>query len=79
MLEQVSHRQQVVAKSMLRAIAYAPRRAEAERKRRWSGPRLLMVAQMRFRRLNAPELLTRVYAWVRYEDGIEVAGKEAAA
>ncbi len=34
MLERVPHRQQAVAKSMLRAIAYAPRRAEAERKRK---------------------------------------------
>ena len=47
--------------------------------RSWSGPRLLMVAHMRFGRLNAPELLAKVYMGVRYEDGIEVTGKEVAA
>lgn len=30
-------------------------------------------------RLNAPELLAKVYAGVRYEDGIEVTREEAAA
>jgi len=147
-LEQLPRRQHVVAKSMLRAIAYAPIRAEAERKRKefevWCHGRgygkaaetlgrdwermvtfyrypkehwrhlrttnvvespfaalrlrtdaakrfkrverataviwkMLMVAQTRFRRLNAPELLAKVHAGVRYEDGIEVTRKEAAA
>jgi len=41
--------------------------------------KMLMVAQKRFRRLNAPELLAKVYAGVRYEDGIEVTEKEVAA
>ncbi|MDR7424748.1 MAG: transposase, partial [Armatimonadota bacterium] len=41
--------------------------------------KMLMVAQTRFRRLNAPELLAKVYVGVRYEDGIEAAGKEVAA
>jgi hypothetical protein len=41
--------------------------------------KMLMVAQQKFRRLNAPELLARVYVGVRYEDGIEVTGKEVAA
>jgi hypothetical protein len=40
---------------------------------------MLMVAQKRFRRLNAPELLAKVYAGARYEDGIEVTEKEVAA
>jgi len=40
--------------------------------------KVLMVAQTRFRRLNAPELLAKVYVGVRYEDGIELTGKEAA-
>lgn len=41
--------------------------------------KMLMVAQKRFRRLNAPELLAKVYAGVRYEDGVEVTREEAAA
>jgi len=41
--------------------------------------KMLMVAQKRFRRLNAPELLAKVYAGVRYEDGIEVTEKGVAA
>ena len=147
-LEQLPRRQHVVAKSMLRAIAYAPTRAEAERKRKefeegchrrgygraaetlgrdwermvtfyrypkehWRHLRttnvvespfaalrlrtdaakrfkkveratavnwkMLLVAQTRFRRLNAPELLAKDYAGARYEDGIEVTEKEVAA
>ncbi|MDR7400356.1 MAG: hypothetical protein QN144_13755, partial [Armatimonadota bacterium] len=45
----------------------------------WSGRRLLMVAQTRFRRLNAPDLLAKVYVGVRYDDGTEATGKEVAA
>lgn len=41
--------------------------------------KMLMVAQTRFRRLSAPELLAKVYAGARYEDGIEVAEKGVAA
>lgn len=41
--------------------------------------KMLMVLQKRFRRLNAPELLAKVYAGVRYEDGVEVATEGAAA
>ncbi|MDW8008467.1 MAG: transposase [Chloroflexota bacterium] len=41
--------------------------------------KMLMVAQQRFRRLNAPDLLAKVYAGVNYQDGIEVAKEEAAA
>ena len=147
-LEQLPRRPQAVAKSMLRAIAYAPTRAEAERKGKefeeWCHQRgygkaaqtlgrdwermvtfyrypkehwrhlrttnvvespfaalrlrtdaakrfkkverataviwkMLMVAQKRFRRLNAPELLAKVHAGVRYEDGIEVIQEEVAA
>src|SRR5690606_33888324 len=37
--------------------------------------KMLMVAQKRFRRLKAPELLAKVYAGARYEDGIEVTEK----
>ncbi|MDR7525822.1 MAG: transposase [Armatimonadota bacterium] len=148
MLEQLPRCQHGVAKAKLGAVAYAPTRAEAERKRRefeqwcqrhgygkaaetlgrdwdrmvtfyrypqehWRHLRtvnvvespfaalrlrtdaakrfkkveraaaviwkMLMVAQTRFRRLNAPELLAKVYVGVRYEDGIEAAGKEVAA
>ncbi|MFZ5993288.1 MAG: IS256 family transposase [Deinococcota bacterium] len=147
-LEQLPRHQQAVAKPMLGAIAYAPTRAEAERKgkefeawchrhgygkaaqtlgRDWErmvtfyrypkehwrhlrttnvieSPfaalrlrtdaakrfkkverataviwKMLMVAQKRFRRLNAPELLAKVHAGVRYEDGIEVTQEEVAA
>ncbi|MDR7515323.1 MAG: transposase, partial [Armatimonadota bacterium] len=147
-LEQLPRTQHGVAKAKLGAVAYAPTRAEAERKRRefeqwcqrhgygkaaetlgrdwdrmvtfyrypqehWRHLRtvnvvespfaalrlrtdaakrfkkveraaaviwkMLMVAQTRFRRLNAPELLAKVYVGVRYEDGIEAAGKEVAA
>jgi len=41
--------------------------------------KMRMVAQKRFWRLNAPELLARVYAGVRYEDGVEGTREEAAA
>jgi hypothetical protein len=41
--------------------------------------KMLMVAQQKFRRLNAPELLKQVYLGVEYEDGIEVTRKEVAA
>ncbi len=41
--------------------------------------KMLMVAQTKLRRLNAPELLAKVYAGVRYEDGIEVTKEGVAA
>lgn len=41
--------------------------------------KMLMVAQQKFRRLNAPELLKQVYLGVEYEDGIEITRKEVAA
>ncbi|MDR5704421.1 MAG: hypothetical protein QN198_12605 [Armatimonadota bacterium] len=41
--------------------------------------KMLMVAQKKFRRLNAPELLAKVYARVQYKDGIEVTREEVAA
>jgi len=41
--------------------------------------KMLMIAEARFRRLNAPELLAKVYTGVRYEDGIEVTEKGIAA
>ncbi|MDW8069820.1 MAG: transposase, partial [Anaerolineae bacterium] len=41
--------------------------------------KMLMVAQQRSCRLNAPELLAKVYAGVNYQDGIEVPKQEAAA
>jgi transposase-like protein len=34
--------------------------------------KMLMIAQKKFRRLNAPELLEKVYLGVEYEDGIEI-------
>lgn len=41
--------------------------------------KMLMVAQQKLRRLNAPELLKQVYLGVEYEDGIEITRKELAA
>ncbi len=41
--------------------------------------KMLMVAQTRFRRLNAPELLAKVYVGVRYEDGVEATKEGVAA
>jgi putative transposase len=41
--------------------------------------KMLMVAQKKFRRLNAPELLAKVYAGVEYKDGIEVTREGVAA
>ena len=147
-LEELPRQRQAAAKSMLRAVAYAPTEAEAERKRKafetWCSRhgygkaaetlardwermvtfyrypkehwvhlrttnvvesplaalrlrtdaakrfkkverataviwKMLMVAQQRFRRLNAPELLAKVYKGVRFRDGIEVKGEEVAA
>ena len=34
--------------------------------------KMLMVAQQRFRRLNAPELMKEVYHGVRYVNGVRV-------
>jgi transposase-like protein len=41
--------------------------------------KMLLVAQKKFRRLNAPELLAKVYAGVEYKDGIEVTREGVAA
>jgi putative transposase len=41
--------------------------------------KMLMVAQKKFRRLNAPELLAKVYAGVEYNDGIEATREGVAA
>lgn len=41
--------------------------------------KMLMVAQQKFRRLNAPELLKQVYLGVEDEDGIEITRKKVAA
>lgn len=41
--------------------------------------KMLMVAQQKCRRLNAPELFKQVYLGVEYEDGIEITRKEVAA
>ena len=38
--------------------------------------KMLMVAEKRFRWLNAPELLADVYEWVRYVDGKRVPSQE---
>lgn len=40
--------------------------------------KMLMVAERRFRRLNAPHLLAKVYAGVRYVDGVEASQEVAA-
>ena len=41
--------------------------------------KMLMVAEKRFRRLNAPELLAEVYAGGRYEDGTGITREGTAA
>jgi len=41
--------------------------------------KMLMVAEKRFRRLNAPELLAKVHAGTRYEDGFQIAQEGTAA
>lgn len=41
--------------------------------------KLLLVAERRFRRLNAPERVKQVYLGIRFEDGIEVKQEEVAA
>jgi putative transposase len=40
--------------------------------------KMLLVAEQRFRRLNAPHLLAKVYAGVRYVDGVEAPQEVAA-
>jgi transposase-like protein len=40
--------------------------------------KMLLVAEQRFRRLNAPHLLAKVYAGVRYVDGVEATQEVAA-
>jgi putative transposase len=40
---------------------------------------MLLVAESRFRRLNAPELAKRVYLGIEYRDGVEVTEKGAVA
>ncbi len=40
--------------------------------------KMLLVAERRFRRLNAPHLLAKVYAGVRYVDGVEAPQEVAA-
>jgi putative transposase len=146
-LDQLPRTQDWAARQMLRAVAYAPTQAEAERKRQqfeaWAQSRgyraaaetlgrdwdrmvtlyryprehwihlrtvnvvdspfaalrlrtdaakrykrsdrataviwkMLMVAERRFRCLNAPHLLARVYAGVRYVDGVEASQEVAA-
>jgi hypothetical protein len=39
---------------------------------------MLLVAERRFRRLNAPHLLAKVYAAGRYADGVEAPQEVAA-
>lgn len=41
--------------------------------------KMLLIAETRFRRLNAPELLKKVYEGEEYKDGIETIREEAAA
>jgi putative transposase len=41
--------------------------------------KMLMIAETRFRRLNAPELMKRVYLGVEYQDGAEVTTQGAVA
>jgi transposase-like protein len=40
--------------------------------------KMLMIAETRFRRLNAPELAKRVYLGIEYQDGVEVTTKQGA-
>jgi hypothetical protein len=37
---------------------------------------MLLVAEKRFRRLNAPELLKEVFLGVRFHDGVPVKNQE---
>ncbi len=39
---------------------------------------MLLLAERRFRRLDAPHLLAKVYAGVRYVDGVEAPQEVAA-
>ena len=41
--------------------------------------KMLLIAETRFRRLNAPVLMKRVYEGVEYKDGLEATREEAAA
>lgn len=41
--------------------------------------KMLMAAQKRFRRLNAPGLLAKVCEGIQFKDGVEVTEKEVAA
>jgi len=41
--------------------------------------KMLLVAETRFRRLNAPEFMKKVYLGAEYQDGIESTREEAAA
>lgn len=41
--------------------------------------KMLLVAETKFRRLNAPEFMKRVYSGAQYQDGIEITREEAAA
>jgi hypothetical protein len=41
--------------------------------------KMLMIAATRLRRLNAPELVKRVYLGVEYQDGAEVTTQGAVA
>ena len=41
--------------------------------------KMLLIAETKFRRLNAPELLKKVYEGVEYKDGIQTTREEAAA
>lgn len=41
--------------------------------------KILLIAEKRFRRLNAPEIMKKLYLGARYQDGIEMVQEEAAA
>jgi hypothetical protein len=41
--------------------------------------KMLLIAESKFRRLNAPELMKKVYLGTEYQDGMEITQREAAA
>ncbi len=41
--------------------------------------KMLLIAEAKFRRLNTPEFLKRVYSGAQYQDGIKILQEEAAA
>jgi hypothetical protein len=73
-LDRLPKREQPEAKELLRAIVYAPSHAVAKRSKRVENAtaliwKLLTVAEMRFRKLNAPDQLRDLFEGRKYVDG----------